>query len=237
MRRAAGFALVALSLQLGCLDSSTGVGDASSGIRLVNLVLDPGQQPLYIILDGVPADTVPFLGSTTFSGGALYQKVVSGPHTFTMKWATDTSNVVGFYTFSVGQFEDRTVFATGGFSAVETADDNAPPPSGTVRLRVVNLSVNTGISDVFVTSPAADLAAVVPQASFVPINGKSLYFFLPNGSYRVRFVPAGTPAADRAAAVTLDIPPQTLSGGGWTIVSSDGPNNGLGTAGAFIRDH
>lgn len=228
--------LVGLVLPVGCLDNTPPT--LTSNLRLVNLVADASKQPLNIQLDGEPAGaSVPFLGTTQYSGGESYKQVDAGLHTFTLKWATDTSVVVGFYTLDVPQFEDRTVYSTGGggFTGVDFEDDNTLPAAGMVRARVLNLALNLGQSDVYVTSPTADLATVTPVASFVGIGASSLYFTVPVGTYRVRFVPAGTEPASRASSVTLDIPAQNWTTGVRTIVSADNID-GISVTGTVLVD-
>ena len=107
-------------------------------------------------------------------------------------------------------------------TAFVTTDDNAVPAAGQARLRLVNLSPTAGPVDLFVTAVGADLAAATPTAANLAVQGASAYLALPAGTYQVRAVPAGTPAASRAANVSISLASISLGGGtGRTVVAAD----------------
>jgi hypothetical protein len=89
------------------------------------------------------------------------------------------------------------------------------------------MSPSAGAVDIFLTAPNADLAAATPTASNVAYQGSSPYLTLTPGTYQLRAVPAGTPAANRAAAVSINLTPIALAGGtGRTIVTADNAAGG-----------
>jgi hypothetical protein len=89
-------------------------------------------------------------------------------------------------------------------------------------VRLVNLSPTAGAVDLFVTAAGADLATATPTAANLAVQAASAYVTLPAGTYQVRAVPAGTPAASRAANVSITLASAALGGGTVrTIVAAD----------------
>ena len=225
--RGALWRLVGLALVAGCVE--TGIPPITGGLRVVNAITNESRQPVHIRIDGSSAgESIPFLGVSQIAGGGVYHRLTPGVHNVTLKWATDTSVIVASYSTELDPFEERTLYATGsgGFVASETSDANGPPPAGTVRMRVVNFSITAGPSDVYVTAPNADLATALPQAAALSAGEASQYFFVNTGTYQIRFVPAGTAPAARASSVTVNIAPQTWTGGGRTIVATEALGGG-----------
>jgi hypothetical protein len=105
--------------------------------------------------------------------------------------------------------QDQTIYATGGaagsaITSFITTDDNTLSATQ-ARVRVVHLSPTAGAVDVFVTAAGADLATATPTLSNVAVRSASAYLAVNPGTYQVRVVPAGTPAASRAGAVAINV--------------------------------
>jgi hypothetical protein len=86
----------------------------------------------------------------------------------------------------------------------------------------VQLSPTAGAVDIFVTAPNADLATATPTFANLAYQVASAYVPVAPGTYQIRAVPAGTPAASRAATVTIVLPSTALAGAtGRTVVTAD----------------
>ena len=205
---------------------------ATGRVRLVNVITDTTRGRVNAILEGVPFGVNLTYGLSTPAtlpapSTAPYAPVLTGARSLVLKRTADTSVVVATLPFSVDAGQDRTVYAVGGragapVTAFVTTDDNSAPAAGQARVRLVNLSPTAGAVDLFVTTVGADLAAATPTAAGLAVQGSSAYVTLPAGTYQVRAVPAGTPAAGRAAAVTINLASAALGAGAVrTIVAAD----------------
>ena len=144
-------------------------------IRFVNLVTDPGRNPVNVILEGLPFGVnLGYTGSTPSSlpapSTANYSPVLEGPRTLILKKTADTAVTDGTLAVTITANNDYTVFATGGtaggaVTAFTTGDVNTAPPAGQARIRVVNMSPTAGAVDVFITAANADLAVATPVAT------------------------------------------------------------------------
>jgi hypothetical protein len=196
----------------------------------VNLITDAARNPVDALLNLAYTGTTP--ASLPAPSTALYSAVCAGDRTVVLQRTANTSVTVATIAFTVGQGEDRTVYAIGGtaggaVTGFATTDDNAAPTSGQTRVRVVNMSPTAGAIDVFLTAAGADLAAATPTATNIAYQGTSPYLNVAPGTYTFRAVPAGTPPASRNASVTITQAGIVLSGGtGRSIVTADNSTGG-----------
>lgn len=183
-------------------------------IRFVNLITDTTRGRVNAILELVPFGVnLTYTQSTPATlpspATALYSPILAGSRLLVLKRTLDTNTVVSTISVTITENQDRTVYAIGGTGAsaigtFSTTDDNTLPAQGTqAKVRVVHLSPTAGAVDVFVTAVGADLSAATPTLSNVAYQSASAYLNLNAGAYQVRTVPAGTLAANRAAAVSI----------------------------------
>ena len=212
--------------------------------RFVNLVTDPARVPVNAILETLPwGVNLGYGGGTPSSlpapATANYSAVLAGNRTLVVKRTADTANTLGTFTLTVTANQDRTVYAIGGtgggaVTTAETVDDNTAPPSGQAKLRVTHMSSTMGAVDVFITAAGADLAGATPVASGLAYKSASAYVNVAPGSYVVRFVPAGTAAANRNASVVLtSATTAVVAGNGRTFVARDAAS-GAGPLGVTV---
>jgi hypothetical protein len=206
--------------------------------RFVNLITDAARNPVNAILENVPwGVNLGYTGTTPASlpapSTALYSAVCAGSRSVVLQHNPNPSVTHATLNFTMGQGEDRTVYAIGGtggsaISVFTKADDNTAPASGQTRVRIVNMSPTAGAIDVFLTAAGADLATATPNATNLAYQGTSAYLTVAPGTYTFRAVPAGTAPADRAANVRITQAGIVLAAGtGRTIVTAD--NNVGGT--------
>ncbi len=245
--RARCVALAALCIAAACGTEDAPGPLSPSGpvgrVRFVNLITDATRVPVNAILEGVPfgvnlAYTSTTPASLAAPSTAPYASILTGNRTLVLKRTADTNTVVATIAFTIGDAQDRTVYATGGAagSAVGsflTTDDNSAAAANVTRVRIVNLSPAAGSVDAFLTVAGADLATATPSAT-VPNGSASAYLSVAPGTYQLRLVPAGTPAAARGGAVSVTLSGVALAGGtGRTIVVADNSVGG-GPARAFV---
>jgi hypothetical protein len=211
---------------------------ASGRVRFVNLITDPTRVPANVALEGVPFGVNLAYGGTTPSSlpapsTAIYSPVYVGNRTIVVRRTADTTVTLATITVPITADQDRTVYATGGTSGgtvtnFQSPDDNSAPAAGQVRVRVVHLAPAAGAVDVFVTAVGADLALATPTLTNVAVNSASAYLSVAAGTYQVRLVPAGTLAAARTAAVSLNIASVALpANGARTIIAADAAAGGV----------
>jgi hypothetical protein len=197
--------------------------------RFVNLITDPARIPINAILESVPwgvnlGYTATTPASLPAPSTALYSAVCEGARSVVLQHTANPSVTHATLNFTMGQGEDRTVYAIGGaggsaITAFTTTDDNAAPPAGQTRVRIVNMSPAAGAIDVFLTAANADLATATPTATNIAYQQTSAYLNVSPGTYQFRAVPAGTPPASRAASVVASTSGIVLTAGtGRTIV-------------------
>jgi len=235
-----------LVASLGLAATACGTEDAAdplqpSGptgrIRFVNLITDPGRNPVNAILEGIPFGVnLAYTGTTPSSlpapATALYSAILTGNRTLVLKKTADTAVTVATLTVDIAADNDYTVYATGGtaggaVSSFTLPDVNSAVTAGRTRVRVVNMSPTAGAIDVFITAPNADLTTATPVATAVAYRAASSYGDLAPGTYQVRAVPAGTPAASRPGAVTINLADVVLTAGtGRTVVTADNTTGG-----------
>jgi hypothetical protein len=210
---------------------------ATGRVRFVNVITDPGRATVNAILEGVPfgvnlnyTQTTPF--TLAAPSNAPYAAVLAGSRTLVLKRTADTNVVVATMPFTIDGGQDKSIYAVGGTggSAVAsfiTDDVNSAPTATQSRIRFVNLSPTAGAVDVFFTAAGADLAAATPTFTNIANRAASAYGSLPNGTYTLRTVPAGTAPAARAAAVNITLAGQALpANSARTFVAADNTTGG-----------
>lgn len=222
-------------------------GGPTGRVRFVNLVTDPARIPVNAILESVPFGVNLGYGGTTPTAlaapsNATYSAILSGARSLVLKRTADTSVVLATINFTVGDNEDRTVYATGGTGGAAvasfiTVDANPVPTTAQVEVRIVNMSPTGGAQDVFVTAAGADLSTATPTAANLAYQQPSPYVAFAPGTYQVRSVPAGTAPAARAASVTVTLSTGALAGGtGRTVIIADRAAGGAPLTGFVLSD-
>jgi hypothetical protein len=220
---------------------------ATGRVRFVNLITDTTRGRVNAILEGVPFGVnMTYTNATPSSlaapSTANYASIYTGNRVLVLKRTADTTNTVATINFTVADGQDRTIYAIGGASgsavgSLVTTDDNTASAVGQTRLRVVNLSPTAGAVDVFLTAAGADLATATPLVTGLAYQGASSSALATAGTYTLRAVPAGTPAANRNAAVTITLGGITLAGAtGRTVVLADRATGGAPLTAFVLTD-
>jgi hypothetical protein len=107
-------------------------------------------------------------------------------------------------------------------SPLVLTDDNTPPASGQIKLRLVHASPTAGRVDIYVEAPGTDITGISPTLTNVPFKAASDYLAVAAGSYEVYITPTGT------KTVALDSGSLALSAGQIrTAVALDAPGGGI----------
>jgi hypothetical protein len=235
-----GLTLLGSIAACGTADAPTSFapGGDQGRVRFVNVITDTTRGRVNAILERLPFGVnLTYTQATPITlpapNTALYSPILAGTRSLELVRTASTGTNVATFPLTIAANTDYTVYGTGGtggsaITAFTTTDDNAAPSAGQVRVRVVHLSPSAGAVDIFVTAPGADLATATPTLANVAVRTASSYLAVPAGTYQVRVVPAGTPAAGRAAAVAINVASLALPAGGVrTIVAAD---NNIGGA-------
>jgi Domain of unknown function (DUF4397) len=247
-----GVLCIAAAAVTACSTTSAPDGITPTGatgrVRLVNLITDATRGRVNASLEGLVFTVdltyaVAAPANLPAPATAPYAAVYTGNRAFVLKRTADTTVTVATLNFTVGDGEDRTVYAIGGaggsaITGFVTTDTNPAAAATETRLRIVNMSPTAGAVDVFVTASGADLTTATPRATGLAYQGASAYFTIAPGTYQVRAVPAGTAPANRNAAVTINLAatPALPGGTGRTIVLADNATGGLPLRAVVIVD-
>jgi len=216
----------------GPLEPTSGQGR----IRFVNLITDPTRNPVNAILENEAFGVN--LGYTATTPASLpapstanFAPIYEGARTLVLKKTADTSVVVATLPIMVTAGTDYTLYATGGtggatVTSVIVGDNNPAITTGQAKLKVTNMSPTAGAVDVFITPANADLTTATPVAENLGTQEVFAGALFAPGTYSVRTVPAGTPAAGRAAAVNSTVSVTVAAGNGRTIVIADAAAGG-----------
>lgn len=216
-------------------------------VRFVNLINDAARVPVNAVLEGLPFGSGILYGQATPAiqpspATASYAAVYVGSRTLVLNKTADPTVTVATIPLTVTENQDMTVYATGGASAsaittTVTNDDNTVPAAGQVRFRAVNMSPAAGAVDIFVTADNANLSTATPTFANVAVRTASASVALAAGTYQIRVVPAGTAAAARAAAVSLNIAAAAYAAGAVrTIVVEDRAAGGAPLTSTILTD-
>jgi hypothetical protein len=169
-------------------DDDNGTGPENSGrVRVVHL--SPDAPNVDVLVDGVVvANNVSYLTASD------YLEVEAGSRNIAIRATGGTQTVIeedvnvadgGDYTALVG---DR--LATLTLDAL--TDDNDPPASGNVKVRLIHGAPGAGLVDIYVTAPDADLSLETPVLTGIDFGAVSPYLEVPADDYQVRITPTGT---------------------------------------------
>ena len=164
---------------------------ATGRVRLVNVITDATRGRVNATLEGQVFTVDLQYGQAAPANlpspaTAPYAPVYTGDRTFVLKRTADTTVTVATIPFTVGDGQDRTVYAIGGVggsavTSVIITDDNTAPAATETRVRVVNMSPTAGAVDVFITAIGADLATATPRVTNLAYKSASSYFSVSPG--------------------------------------------------------
>ncbi len=166
--------------------------------RVKTVQAAPGNGPVDLLQSGVPV-----IANVAYGGVGGYNNVPArAAQVMSFANTGTTTPTLAAVTTTLAPATDQTIFITGlpgAQQAVVLNDLNLPAPNGTVKVRVVNASPNTGP----ITVTAAPSATNTPLATGLPWPTASGYNFMAAGVYSFR-------VTDTATGTTLLTIPDTL---------------------------
>jgi hypothetical protein len=172
-----------------------------------------------------------------YRSATAYAPILAGTWPIRARRTFDTSAVLITENLTIAQGVDYTVLATDTLPTVATlvlTDTNTAAAGDSARIRVVHASPAMGATDVYITSPTADLTAESPDISGLAYPGAAAYLTVPIGTHRVRFTTAAT------KTVLLDVTgmpfPALTRGQVRTIVALDRSRTGAPFTFAVLAD-
>jgi hypothetical protein len=189
--RTSFFTLVAL-LAVGCggsLETTLG-SEQNPRVRVFNLVEAPAQ--VDITFDGnLVANDARF---GTLTGYEIYRN--GNRRTLVRDAASQGQLADTDYLYELSNFYTNVVFNDGPSVSVARVQEDRAVPSGQGQLRLINLSSDNRLVDVYVTAPAADINAITPTRSNVSFGASSTSVdtytqFVP-AQYLIRVTPPGS---------------------------------------------
>lgn len=209
-----------------CSDDGATEPVTTAQLRVVHA--SPDAPNVDVLVDGAVA-----LTNVPYRTASPYLDVPAGERNLRVR-PTGTTTVVIDADADLAAGRAYTVLATGRVAALAPLvlqDDPTAPAAGNVRLRLVHAAPSAGDVDIYVTAPAAELAAATPTLRNVPFRAASAYLEVPAGTYRVRIVPAGT------KTVAIDVNDVALAAGQVrTAVAVDAVGGGTPLGAILLAD-
>ena len=178
-----GIAALALSTVL----FTTGCGnDAKARVRAVHA--SPDAPNVDVLLDGKAV-----LTNVAYKTASSYLTIKAGQHTAKVNVAGTQTTVITESGVFAGK-SDTTILAVGkvaNIAGLVLTDNNTPPSSGNVKVRVIHAAPSAPAVDVYVTAPGADLNTATPAVTNAAFKDVSGYLSVAAGSYQVRVTPTG----------------------------------------------
>jgi hypothetical protein len=227
MSRFPRFLLLAMTTMLvGATIFTSGCGDSGHAqLRVVHA--SPDAPNVDVLVDGKIV-----LTNVAYEAASNYLTVSAGSRKIEVR-ATGSSQDVINATVSLTRNKYYTVLAVdkvASISPLVLTDDNTPPASGQIKLRLVHASPTAGPVDIYVEAPGAGVTGS-PTLTNVPFKGFSDYLAVPAGSYEVYVTPTGT------TTVALDSGSLALSAGQIrTAIALDAPGGGTPLTAIVLKD-
>lgn len=186
--QALGFAAILLVLAaIGCKSASTVAANAQ--FRAMNA--SPQQSSLAVLLSSATV-----AANLAYPTATAYTPEIPGGYTLHIRPSGNTTNLINQpLVFQPGTFytviATEAAFASPNVTAILLTDDNTPPNSGQMELRIVNASPDVGNVDVYVVSPGTSVQNATPTVSNLGFQSASAYQNLAPGNYEVYFTGAG----------------------------------------------
>ncbi|HEX8924858.1 MAG TPA: DUF4397 domain-containing protein [Terriglobales bacterium] len=219
--------LVSLAVSLSLVLFTVGCGDdPTARLRVVHASPDAPSVDVFVNGSSV-------LQNVAYETASSYLKVKAGTDKIEVK-PTGSNTAVISASPDLMSKKDYTVLAVNYVSSIEPlllTDDNTPPASGNVKVRIVHAAPSAPAVDVYVTAPGADLLTATPVLTNVSFKGISSYLSVPAGSYEVRVTVAGT------KTVAIDSGSVSLAAGQIrTAVALDAPGGGAPFSAIVLPD-
>lgn len=223
MPRALVCSLLALTLTAGCGTGGVTEPTALSALRVYNASPDSPAVDIFL-RGGVVTEGL------AYGFGRLHAVVQPGAGVIEVRNNT-TSDVLLDYSASLAAGTPYTFVITGPIAspqAVFLTDDSTAAPSGSFKVRTVNLATQAPPMDLYITS-TADITTATPAASAIAFTQASGYVAAPIGSQRLQLTQTGTKTVLRdvgtfdftsGQSVTLFVIGAAGAGGGGAPYSS-----------------
>lgn len=219
--------LVMTTLILGATLFTAACGDDHhSRLRVVHA--SPDAPNVDVAIDG---KTV--LTDVPYETASKYLTIGSGTRHVEVRATGTTTDVIDAKP-NFDANKDYTILAVdfvANIAPLVLTDDNTPPASGNIKLRLVHGSPSAGPVDIYVEAPGTDINTVTPTLSNIPFKAASDYLSVPAGSYEVFITPTGT------KTVAIDSGSLTLTAGQIrTAVALDAPGGGAPLTAIVLSD-
>jgi len=232
MFRASRLTTLSFSLLIAATTLFTSACGSSGKANLRVVHASPDAPNVDVVVNG---KTV--LTNVAYETASNYLSVTDGSQHIQVRPTGTTTNVIDT-TLPLANKSYATALAVGKVSdssltALALTDDNTPPASGQIKLRLVHASPSAGPVDIYVEAPGTDITqpTVTPTLSNVPFKAVSNYLAVPAGSYEVYITPTGT------KTIAIDSGAVTLTAGQIrTAVALDAPGGGTPLTAIVLAD-
>ena len=230
MFRISRLLLLAIATMLvGATIFTSGCGD-NGHARLRVVHASPDAPNVDVAVDGKVV-----FSNVAYETASNYLTLGAGSRHIQVRPTGTTTNVIDAIV-SLTRNKDYTVLAVGKVSDSSLAplvltDNNTPPASGQIKLRLVHASPAAGPVDIYVEAPGTGVVGT-PTLSNVPFKGFSDYLAVPAGSYEVYVTATGT-----TTPVAIDSGSLTFTAGQIrTAVALDAPGGGTPLTAIVLKD-
>lgn len=174
-------ALTSVFFSAGC-----GSGSSSSSSAQVRLIdASPEQTDLNLLLDNNSVQS-----GVVYNSATAYASEPAGSHTALIEQAgSNTSLVTQTISLNAGAsytaLAVETSFNSSTLGMILLTDDNTPPSSGKVKLRIVNATPDLGNFDAYIVAPGTDITTQTPAIGNLAFQSASAYQTVAAGNYEV----------------------------------------------------
>ena len=173
-------------LALGAVLLTASCGSSKTQLRVMNAVVD--EPNLDLLVDGTSAAT-----NIAYGTSDGYHSIASGSRHIQIE-PSGTSSPLIDQNISFSSGSSTTIIAANFSSSITTlvlTDDNSAPPSGDIKLRIVNAAPSIGPADVYIVSPGTDVSGTSPTLTNLAFGSASSYQTLSATNYEIMFTPTG----------------------------------------------
>ena len=227
MKRFQTFSILGVAvIVLGSILLATGCGDdAKARVRVVQA--SPDAPNMDVLLD---SKTI--LSNAAYETASPYTATTAGQHTIKFNSTGTQTTLVTEQGVFAGK-SDTTILAVdklANITGLVLTDDNTPPTSGNVKIRVIHASPSSGNVDVYVTAPGGALTS--PALTNVAFKSASSYLSVAAGSYEIRVTPTGNPNVVLIDSGTVNLTAGQIR----TVVALDADNTGTTFTSIILSD-
>ena len=179
---------------------TAGCGSSSIDAKVRLIIANPGVSGLNLLVD-----TKSSASGVGYGAASSYIVVSAASHELQAVPSNSSTPLIDTTLSFASSSNVSLISANYSFNVMSIVldDNNAAPPSGDFKLRIVNVSPGMGAQDVYVVTSGTNINGADPIFSSLGFGSASSYVTLGAGSYDIVFTPPGSKFVNLASTDTL----------------------------------